>query len=186
MQEFENPKKFTHFKIHTQYSICEGALKIDDLNTYCKENKILSLGISDTSNLCGALEFSEKIVKSGTQPIIGTQIIFKFEDQEGLLTLIAKNEQGYRNMIELSSKSYLENDNLSKPHCKLSDLFEKNKGLIVMSGTINGLIGNLFNKGKFELIEDIYKKLKNYYSDNFYIEIQRHSDKDEKSFEKFN
>ena len=55
-----------------------------------------------------------------------------------------------------------------------------------MSGTINGLIGNLFNKGKFELIEDIYKKLKNYYSDNFYIEIQRHSDKDENSFEKFN
>ena len=186
MQEFENPKKFTHFKIHTQYSICEGALKIDDLNTYCKENKILSLGISDTSNLCGALEFSEKIVKGGTQPIIGTQIIFKFEDQEGLLTLIAKNEQGYRNMIELSSKSYLENDNLSKPHCKLNDLFDKNEGLIVMSGTINGLIGNLFNKGKFELIEDIYKKLKNYYSDNFYIEIQRHSDKDEKSFEKFN
>ena len=130
MQEFENPKKFTHFKIHTQYSICEGALKIDDLNTYCKENKILSLGISDTSNLCGALEFSEKIVKSGTQPIIGTQIIFKFEDQEGLLTLIAKNEQGYRNMIELSSKSYLENDNLSKPHCKLNDLFDKNEGLI--------------------------------------------------------
>ena len=186
MQEFENPKKFTHFKIHTQYSICEGALKIDDLNAHCKENKILSLGISDTSNLCGALEFSEKIVKGGTQPIIGTQIIFKFEDQEGLLTLIAKNEQGYRNMIELSSKSYLENDNLSKPHCKLNDLFDKNEGLIVMSGTINGLIGNLFNKGKFEFIEDIYKKLKNYYSDNFYIEIQRHSDKDEKSFEKFN
>ena len=50
MQEFEIPKKFTHFKIHTQYSICEGALKIDDLNTHCKENKILSLGISDTSN----------------------------------------------------------------------------------------------------------------------------------------
>ena len=63
-------------------------------------------------------------------------------------------------MIELSSKSYLENDNLSKPHCKLNDLFDKNEGLIVMSGTINGLIGNLFNKGKFELIEDIYKKLK--------------------------
>ena len=74
MQEFENPNKFTHFKIHTQYSICEGALKIDDLNEHCKENKILSLGISDTSNLCGALEFSEKLSKVGTQPIIGTQI----------------------------------------------------------------------------------------------------------------
>ena len=142
-------KEFNNIKIHTQYSICEGAARIDDLQEYSKKNKIKSLGLCDTSNLCGALEFSEKISKSGTQPIIGTQIIFKFEDQEGLLTLIAKNEQGYRNMIELSSKSYLENDNLSKPHCKLSDLFDKNKGLIVMTGTINGLIGNLFSKGKF-------------------------------------
>ena len=51
MQEFENTKKFTHFKIHTQYSICEGALKIDDLNTYCKENKILSLGTVSYTHL---------------------------------------------------------------------------------------------------------------------------------------
>ena len=51
MQEFENPKKFTHFKIHTQYSICEGAIKNEDLNEYCKKNKIQTAGISDTFNL---------------------------------------------------------------------------------------------------------------------------------------
>ena len=50
-------KVFNHFKIHTQYSICKGAIKIDDLATYCKKNKIPSIGICDSLNLCGALKF---------------------------------------------------------------------------------------------------------------------------------
>ena len=70
-------KTFNNIKIHTQYSICEGAIKIDDLAEYCKLNKIKSLGLADSFNLCGALEFSEKLSKVGTQPIIGTQINIK-------------------------------------------------------------------------------------------------------------
>ena len=81
-------QKFNHLKIHTQYSICEGAIKIDDLKEFSKENKIKSLAISDTSNLCGALEFSEKLSKIGTQPIIGTQINFRYEETIGLLPLL--------------------------------------------------------------------------------------------------
>ena len=80
-------KNFNHLKIHTQYSICEGAIKIDDLKKFTKEEKISSIAICDTSNLCGALEFAEKISKSGTQPIIGTQINFKFGDIIGLIPL---------------------------------------------------------------------------------------------------
>ena len=91
MNEIQN-HKFNHLKVHTQYSICEGAIKIDSLKTLCKEKKIQCVGISDTSNLCGALEFSENISKVGTQPIIGTQINFKFGDTIGLLPLIALNE----------------------------------------------------------------------------------------------
>ena len=60
MQEL-NKKSFNHIKVHTQYSICEGAVKIDLLKDFCKENKIKSIGLSDTYNLCGALEFSENI-----------------------------------------------------------------------------------------------------------------------------
>ena len=59
----ENNQNFNHLKIHTQYSICEGAIKIHDLKNYCKENNIKSIGLSDTSNLCGALEFSEEVSK---------------------------------------------------------------------------------------------------------------------------
>ena len=64
----KSKKTFNHLKIHTQYSICEGAIKIDELSKYCKENKIKAIGMSDTSNLCGSLEFSEQISKSKTQP----------------------------------------------------------------------------------------------------------------------
>ena len=80
-------KNFNHLKIHSQYSICEGAIKIDDLKDFSKQNKIRSLALCDTANLCGALEFSEKISKSGTQPIIGTKINFKYENEITLLPL---------------------------------------------------------------------------------------------------
>ncbi len=185
MQKNEN-KNFNHLKVHSQYSICEGAIKIDDLKNYCKKNKIKSLGISDTSNLCGALEFSENLSKSGTQPIIGTQVNFKFENEIGLIPLIAKNELGYKNIISLSSKSYLLNDSMSDPHCNLNDILKFNEGVIIFSGTVNGFFGKLFQKGKIDEIEKIYKTLSKNYNDNFYIEIQRHNDFNEKKFEEFN
>ena len=56
-----NYKNFNHLKVHTQYSICEGAIKIDELAEYCKSKKIKSIGLADSLNLCGALEFAEKI-----------------------------------------------------------------------------------------------------------------------------
>tara|TARA_Y100000590_G_scaffold97109_1_gene110420 strand:- start:89 stop:3505 length:3417 start_codon:yes stop_codon:yes gene_type:complete len=179
-------RTFNHFKIHTQYSICEGAIQIEKLKDYCKENKIKSIGLSDTSNLFGALEFSEKISKSGTQPIIGTQIYFEYNNNIGSLPLIAKNEEGYKRIMELSSKSFIENKNISEPHCKLNELFNLSHGIIILSGGINGLIGKLFDKGKTEDIEKIYNILNKNYKNNFYIEIQRHGDHNEKSFEYFN
>ena len=98
---------FNHLKVHTQYSICEGAIKIDELADFCKSNKIKSIGLADSYNLCGALEFSEIIAKSKTQPIIGTQIKFKHKDLIGLIPIIAKNDLGYKNLVKLSSSSYL-------------------------------------------------------------------------------
>jgi len=181
-----NSQKFNHLKIHTQYSICEGAIKIDNLRNFCKEKKIPCIGISDTSNLFGALEFSENISKIGTQPIIGTQINFKFENTMGLLPLVALNQIGYKNIIKLSSKSYLENDKLSEPHLNISDLYKNIEGLLVLSGTIQGLFGKLFYKGKFDEIKNIYKKLLSAFNDRFYLEIQRHGDQNEIAFEKFN
>ncbi len=182
----ESNKTFNHLKIHTQYSICEGAIKIDDLKNFCKENKISSAGLSDSYNLCGSLEFSENLSKSGTQPIIGTQILFNFCEEIGLLPLIAKTEVGYKNIVKLSSKSYLDNDELSDPSCQFEDLVKNFEDVILLSGTANGLFGKLFKKGKFAEIENAYNILKKKFGDNFYLEIQRHNDINEKAFELHN
>ena len=179
-------KTFNHLKIHSQYSICEGAVKIDDLSDFSKENKIKSLGICDTSNLCGALEFSEKISKVGTQPIIGTQINFKFGNTLGLIPLFALNEKGYKRIIYLSSLSYFNKDDLSDPYLDFDELLKDTSGVAIFSGTIFGLFGKLFEKGKFSEISKLYLDLKQKYSDRFYIEIQRHGDQNEIGFEKFN
>ena len=80
-------KLFNNIKIHTQYSICEGAIKIADLADYCKASKIRCLGLADSFNLCGALEFADKISKAGTQPIIGTQINISVDKEIGNTSL---------------------------------------------------------------------------------------------------
>ena len=145
-------RQFNNLKIHTQYSICKGAVKISKLKDFCKKNKISAVGISDSFNLCGALEFSENISKIGTQPLIGTQINFKFKDNIGTLGLIANTIDGYKRIVDLSSRSYLENNSSIIPYCKIEDLFYPNDGITLLSGTINGLIGNIFLK---DLTDDI-------------------------------
>ncbi|RPG12979.1 MAG: DNA polymerase III subunit alpha [Pelagibacteraceae bacterium TMED232] len=179
-------QNFNHLKIHSQYSICEGAVKLDDLKDFYQDNNTRALGLSDTSNLCGALEFAEKISKVGIQPIIGTQINFKHNDTTGLIPLFALNETGYKKIIELSSLSYLDSNETNEPYLNFSELLKPSNGVSLFSGSFNGLFGQLFEKGKFKEIEQLYLELKSIYKDNFYIEIQRHGDVNENEFEKFN
>ncbi len=180
-----NEKQFNNFKIHTQYSICEGAIKIDELSDFCKSNKIKSVGICDSYNLCGVLEFAEKISKSNTQPIIGSQINFVHEKTLGRIPIFAKNEIGYKNLTKLSSKSYLEIDAISSPHCKIKDLFEHKDGLIITSGNQFDFFGKLFKLNKIKIIENIIKSFKENFNDKFYLEIQRHNEIGERNFENF-
>ena len=178
-------KVFNNFKIHTQYSICEGAIKIDDLASHCKENKIPNIGICDSYNLCGALEFAEKISKSGTHPLIGTQINFSLENSIGKLPLFAKSSLGYKNLINLSSKSYLDSNEKTDAHCKISLLKNINNGLILLSGNHHGLFGKLFKLNKLKQIEEAIKELKSIFKDRFYLELQRHNEVGEENYENF-
>ena len=184
MNEVRN-RQFTHLKIHTQYSICEGALRILDLAKHCKTNQIKAAGLCDSNNLCGALEFSELIAKSKTQPIIGSQINVKYKNHIGKIPLFAKDLEGYKNLIKLSSKSFLEIKDNEEPHCKIEDIENNYKGLILLSGSFDGLIGKLFYKNLPEEIFLLFKRFKSTFTDNFYIEIQRHGDVGEKLLEKF-
>ena len=89
-----------------------------NLADYCKSNKIKSLGLADSYNLCGALEFSEKLSKVGTHPIIGTQINVKEQNIIGKITLYAQTEEGFKNLTKLSSMSYLKSNGMNDPACK--------------------------------------------------------------------
>ena len=177
--------QFNHLKIHTQYSICEGALKTKDLAKYCKDNKIQAVGLCDSNNLCGALEFSESIAKSKTQPIIGTQINIEYKGHSGKIPLFAKNLEGYKNLIKLSSKSFLDIKESDEPHCTVEDIQNNHKGLILLTGSFDGLIGKLFFKNLTDEIINLTSNFKKIFNDNFYFEIQRHNDTGEKIFEKF-
>ena len=176
-------KRFNNIKIHTQYSICEGAIKIDDLAEYCKTNKIKSLGLTDSYNLCGALEFSEKLSKVGTHPIIGTQINLSFQNIVGKVTLYAKTEQGFKNLTKLSSLSYLSNNKTDEPSCSLSDLISNSQDLILLTGNYHNFFGKLFYANKIKDFETIIKTLQIHFCDRIYFEIQRHGENDEKIFE---
>ena len=178
-------KTFNHLKVHTQYSICEGAIRIDDLADYCKSNKIKSIGLADSYNLCGALEFSEKISKAGTHPIIGTQINLNISDIIGKVTLYATSEEGYKNLTKLSSSSYLKNNAMKEPSCDLKDLIDNNEGLILLTGNYANFFGKLFYKNKLKDFNQILNSLKNYFKDRLYVEIQRHNEFQEKNFENY-
>ena len=97
----EVKKNFNHYKLHTQYSICEGAIKIEDLEKFCKIKKLNSIGIADTSNLCGVLQFSETVSKSKTQPIIGSQIKFRHKN------LISGEEIGEKLLLEVDQICFI-------------------------------------------------------------------------------
>ncbi len=180
-----NERNFNNIKIHTQYSICEGAIKIDNLAEYCKNNKIKSLGLADSFNLCGALEFSEKLSKVGTQPIIGTQVNLKSQNITGKITLYAKTEQGYKNLTKLSSLSYLNCKDNEDPRCEVKDLIENNSDLILLTGNYRDFFGKLFQANKIKYINDTINLLKNKFHNRIYFEIQRHKENEETNFENF-
>jgi DNA polymerase-3 subunit alpha len=180
-----NNKNFSHLKVHTQYSICEGAIKIDELADYCKLKKIKSVGLADSYNLCGALEFSEKISKVGTHPIIGSQINLDASNIIGKITLYAKSETGYKNLTKLSSFSYLKNKTKTDPSCTLKDLIDNSEDLILLTGNYTNFFGKLFHQNKLKDFQEILNSLKKTFKNRIYLEIQRHNEIQEKNFENY-
>ena len=181
-------KEFIHYKTHSQYSICEGAVKISELAEYCKKNKILAVGISDTNNLSGALEFSNELSKVGTQPVIGNQLNIKlnFNNQYiiGKVSIIAKDAKGYENMLHLSSKSYLESKENEDINCSYEELLKFSEGLIILAGGTNSLIYKLILNNNEEQVVFFLNEIKKKIKEDLYIEIQRHKEINDNLIEK--
>jgi len=171
---------FVHLRVHTAYSLLEGALKIPQVIDLCKKNKMPALAITDTNNMFGALEFSVSCAKKEVQPIIGVEIglnlpAFK-EKTEKLpsIVLLVQTEEGYRNLIKMISHAYADLPARQTVHLTLEELRIHAKGLIALSGAAQGPIGSLFLDKKPNEAKALVQTLKDVFENRFYMEIQRH------------
>ena len=174
--------KFVHLRVRTSYSLLEGAIPISRLVKLCLELDYPAVAITDRGNLFGALEASEALSEKKIQPIIGCQINLDFskssesiKDQKAFVVLLAKSEVGYKNLMKLSSHSFLEAGDES-PHISIELLEQYSKGLILLSGGPDGPIGKLLLNEKVREAENVALELKKIFGDRLYIEVQRHKD----------
>ncbi len=176
--------KFTHLHVHSHYSLLDGLSKIDDLLDYIKKLGMDSCAITDHGVLYGAVEFYQKAKKRGIKPIIGCEVYVaidgmdqrrpSIDDKRYHLVLLVKNEQGYKNLIQLVTKAHLEGF-YYKPRIDEELLAQYSEGLIAMTACLQGKIPFLITANKKEEAEKTALKYQKIFGpDNFYLEIQHH------------
>ncbi len=176
---------FVHLHVHSSYSLLEGALKIAQLADLAKADDQPALALTDTGNLFGALEFSDKLSSSGIQPIIGCSLAVKFGDEPptraGLaqrlprIVLLATDEGGYRKLMALVSKSHLEVPDNLEPHVTLEWLAAYSGGVIALTGGADGPIDKAITSDHPDLANPRLENLRRIYGDRLYVELQRHN-----------
>ena len=187
---------FVHLRVHSAYSLSEGAIRIKELMGLCQSLKMPAVAVTDTNNLFGALEFSLSAADSGVQPIIGGQIAVSREGGENptmgrtvsvqrpdQVVLLVQNDIGYRNILKLLSTAYMESDNVEDPQVTIEDLETYSDGLILLTGSIHGPVGRLLVDGQVEHAEVCLDRLAKAYPGRLYIELQRHGLKEEAQIE---
>ncbi|OAI31429.1 DNA polymerase III subunit alpha [Methylosinus sp. R-45379] len=175
---------FVHLHLHTAFSLREGALTLSRVIDLAQKDQMPALAVTDTDNLFGALEFSEKAAKAGVQPIPGVQLNVDFgdgtqnvaggSDGRGHIVLIAQSEQGYSNLMRLASRAYLEPEQGEASHVSLASLAASSEGLIALTGGSEGGIDTLFAKGRAEQALARLEVLLPLFDGRLYVEIQRH------------
>lgn len=177
---------FVHLHVHSAFSLLEGALPIGKLGALAKADKMPALAITDSNNLFGALEFSEKMSGYGIQPIIGIELVVDFADRavsrnrpnsalesRGSIVLLAADEVGYSNLMALSSRAFLESPAAEGIHLPIRGLEGRTMGLIALTGGGVGPIDRAFNLGGVDLARARLDLLKGLFPDQLYIELER-------------
>jgi DNA polymerase III subunit alpha len=176
---------FVHLRVHTAYSLLEGAIKIPDLAKLCVKNHMPAVAIADTRNLFGALEFSDKMASSGVQPIIGCQLGLVREGGNNIgrgqpvnaepdkLVLLTQNDEGWRNLIALVSKAHLSGEAGATPTVSLADVTERSAGLIALTAGPDGPVGRALLDGRVEAAEDMLLKLAKAFDQRLFVELSR-------------
>ncbi len=188
---------FVHLHVHSSYSLLEGALTIARLAELAKKDRQPALAITDTDNMFGALEFSEKLAAYGIQPIVGCALGVDFGDQENRndnrgpvagqawprIVLLAANEEGYRSLMRLSSRAFLETPAQERPHIMRDWLEGETSGLIALSGGPHGPLDLAIAGGQGALAQTRCDEMQRLFGDRFYIELQRHGTPAERTVE---
>ena len=185
--------RFVHLKVHSAYSLLEGALPIGKLAKLAEINGFPAIALTDTGNLFGALEFSDKLWAAGIQPIIGLSVAVDFGDAAGpgdgalravsnqprcnpagLVALIAMSESGFANLMKLASQAYFDPTETEPPHLDISRLEEHGAGLIALTGGPMGPVDRALAAGQADLAAARLGSLGKVFGNRLYVEIQRH------------
>ncbi|MBN8531790.1 MAG: DNA polymerase III subunit alpha [Alphaproteobacteria bacterium] len=188
--------RFIHLHTHSSYSLAEGAIKMGQLIALAKQNDMPALALTDTGNLFGSLEFSMACMKEGIQPIIGTVLAFLPKQSDphraahGIpatekLVLLAKDETGYRNLLRLVSKSFLEPAHPHVVSLHYEELKEMQEGLIALTGGGDGGVCRRLADKKPESAAGLISELHALFGDRLYVEITRHGLPHEAEEERF-
>ena len=168
-------QQFVHLHVHSEFSLSDGIIRIDELVKKSKKQNFSSVAITDISNLFGLIKFYRAARENGIKPIIGVEInvVKDMESLSAPLVLLVKNKTGYINLTKLVSKSYIEGQRKGKPLVHLSWLEGKVEGIIALSGGQSGHVGQAIlssNQLQAESIVDTYRRI---FRDDFYLEINR-------------
>jgi DNA polymerase III subunit alpha len=176
---------FVHLHVHSSYSLLEGAITIGRLAELAKADRQPALALTDTDNMFGALEFSEKMVGCGIQPIVGCTLAIDFADLEGRarhqalrplprIVLLAASEQGYLGLMRLISRSHLDSAVSEAPHLPLTGLVDETAGLIALTGGPFGPLDQAIAAAQPDLAQTRAEALVKLFGDRLYVELQRH------------
>jgi len=169
---------FVHLRTHTEYSVVDGTLRIDDAAAAAKADGQVALGISDLANLFGAVKFYKACRGKGVKPLIGADIWLEPADGHGdktasRLLLLVQNGQGYLNLCELLARAWTINVQRAQAWVRWDWLQELNGGLIALSGAEFGLVGSTVLAGDLARAEAAARQLAAIFPGRFYLELQR-------------
>ncbi len=169
------PLQFVHLRCHSEYSIVDGIVRIDDYIDVASKDAMPALGLTDLSNLFGAIKFYKAARGRGIKPIVGCDIWLentKNRDQAHRILLLVQNKAGYRQLCALLSRAYLENQYRGRAEVKLEWL-QNTEGLLLLSGGVQSDIGVALSAGNSALASQLTQMWTALFPKRFYLEVQR-------------
>ena len=167
--------RFVHLRLHTDYSLVDGVVRVKELIKYCTSHGQPAVGVTDDSNLFALIKFYTAAMGAGIKPIMGADLWLEGQhlDMPSRLSFLVQNEDGYKNLTLLISRAWQLNQNRDRALVKPEWLSELSDGLIVLSAAKDGEIGQLLLADKVSLATELARQYASIYGDRFYLEVQR-------------